>query len=157
MSDHAAFAAKAALAVHLRAAGHDVLDLGTDGTASVDYPDFGAKGGKAVAAGLGERGLFLCGSGIGISISANKVPGIRAALVYDEWSARMSRRHNDANVACFGARVHADARIAEMADVFLATAFEGGRHAARVAKIAALEAGAGRGADGGAKAGGGCC
>ena len=151
MSDHAAFAAKAALVTHLRAAGHEVLDLGTDGPASVDYPDFGAKGGKAVAAGLGERGLFLCGSGIGISISANKVPGIRAALVYDEWSARMSRRHNDANVACFGGRVHADARIAEMADVFLATPFDGGRHAARVAKIAALDAGAG------AKAGGGGC
>lgn len=151
MSDHAAFAAKAALVAHLKAAGHEVLDLGTDGLASVDYPDFGAKGGKAVAAGLGERGLFLCGSGIGISISANKVPGIRAALVYDEWSARMSRRHNDANVACFGGRVHADARIAEMADVFLATPFDGGRHAARVAKIAALDAGAG------AKAGGGGC
>ncbi len=156
MSDHAAFAAKAALVAHLHAAGHEVLDLGTDGPASVDYPDFGAKGGKAVAAGLGERGLFLCGSGIGISISANKVPGVRAALVYDEWSARMSRRHNDANVACFGGRVHADARIAEMADVFLATPFDGGRHTGRVAKIAALDGSAGTGS-GGKAGGGGCC
>lgn len=153
MSDHAAFAAKAALAAHLKAGGHEVLDLGTDGPSSVDYPDFGAKGGRAVAAGLGERGLFLCGSGIGICMAANKVPGIRAALVYDESSARMSRRHNDANVACFGARVHADVRIAELADVFLSTAFEGGRHAERVQKIAALDAKA----DAGGRAGGGCC
>ena len=138
MSDHAAFAAKAALSAHLRAKGHEVLDLGTDATASVDYPDFGAKGGRAVAEGRAPFGVFLCGSGIGIAIAANKVAGIRAANLRDEFDAEMSRRHNDANVACFGARVHADARIASLTDLFLATPFEGGRHAARVAKLGAI-------------------
>jgi len=139
VSDHAAFAAKASLKAHLVAKGHEVIDLGTDGTASVDYPDYAAIGGRAVAAGQAPFGLFLCGSGIGIAIAANKVAGIRAALVYDEFSAEMSRRHNDANVACFGGRVLAEARIASLADLFLATPFEGGRHAARVAKISKLE------------------
>lgn len=139
MSDHAAYAAKTALKAHLVAQGHEVIDLGTDGTASVDYPDFGAIGGRAVASGRAPFGIFLCGSGIGISIAANKVNGIRAALVYDEFSASMSRRHNDANVACFGARVLAEPRIASLADLFLATPFEGGRHATRVAKIAGIE------------------
>jgi len=92
-----------------------------------------------VAEGRAPFGLFLCGSGIGICIAANKVNGIRAALVYDEFSAEMSRRHNDANVACFGARALPQARIASLADLFLATPFEGGRHAARVEKLAKIE------------------
>ena len=92
MSDHAGVTAKAALARHLEAEGHVVLDLGTDSAASVDYPDFASKGGRAVAAGEGERGVFLCGTGIGVCMAANKVPGIRAAVVYDEASAEMSRR-----------------------------------------------------------------
>lgn len=144
-SDHAAFEAKAAVAAHLRAAGHEVVDVGTSGPASVDYPDFGAEGGRAVAAGRGERGIFLCGSGIGICIAANKVPGVRAAQVHDAFTAEMSRRHNDANVACFGARSLSVAEILPLVDLFLRTGFEGGRHAGRVAKLAALDA-AGRGA-----------
>ncbi len=139
MSDHAAFAAKSALKAHLEAKGHDVVDLGTDGTTSVDYPDFAAKGGRAVASGVAPFGAFLCGSGIGICISANKVDGIRAAQVYDEFTAEMARRHNDANVICLGGRSLADDRIARLVDLFLATPFDGGRHAARVEKIRRLE------------------
>ena len=139
MSDHAAFAAKSALKAHLVAKGHDVVDLGTDGTTSVDYPDFGARGGRAVASGVAPFGAFLCGSGIGICISANKVKGIRAAQVYDEFTAEMARRHNDANVICLGGRSLADDRIARLVDLFLATPFDGGRHAARVEKIRRLE------------------
>ena len=105
----------------------------------MDYPDFGAKGGRAVAAGEGERGVFLCGSGIGICIAANKVPGIRAAQVYDEASAELSRRHNDANVACLGARTMTVQRALALADLWLATPFEGGRHARRVEKLGRLD------------------
>ena len=139
MSDHAAFAAKTALKAHLASEGHEVVDLGTDGLASVDYPDFAAKGGHAVASGVAPFGAFLCGSGIGICIAANKVDGIRAAQVYDEFSAEMSRRHNDANVICLGGRTLADDRIAKLVDIFLATPFDGGRHAPRVEKIRLLE------------------
>jgi len=92
-----------------------------------------------VASGVAPFGVFLCGSGMGIMIAANKVDGVRAALVYDEFSAEMSRRHNDANVACLGGRVLAHERIARLVDLFLATPFEGGRHAARVAKIGDIE------------------
>src|SRR5262249_39254942 len=105
VSDHTGVEPKAALAVHLRQKGHEGLDLGPDSKASVDYPDFAEKGGKAIAAGKADRGVFMCGTGIGISIAANKVRGIRAALVYDENTVDMSRKHNDANVVCLGARV----------------------------------------------------
>ena len=116
-----------------------MLDLGTDSTASVDYADYAAKGGRAVAAGEGERGAFLCGSGIGICIAANKIPGVRGAVLHDEFDAEMSRRHNDANVACLGARVLTAERMAALVDLFLATPFDGGRHTGRVAKINALD------------------
>lgn len=139
VSDHAGVAAKAALGAHLRARGHEVVDLGTCSTASVDYPDLAAVGARAVASGRGERGVFLCGTGIGVCIAANKIRGIRAALVHDENTAQMSRRHNDANVACLGARILPVERIVALADLFLSTAFEGGRHEARVEKIARLE------------------
>lgn len=139
MSDHAAFAAKEALKKHLAAAGRQVIDLGTDSTASVDYPDLAAKGARAVARGDGDRGVFLCGTGIGVCIAANKVRGVRAASVWDDVSAEMSRRHNDANVACLGARTLDEATIARLVDLWLATEFEGGRHAGRVAKIQALD------------------
>jgi ribose 5-phosphate isomerase B len=109
----------------------------------VDYPDFAAKGARAVARGDGECGVFLCGTGIGVSIAANKIRGIRAALVYDETSAEMSRRHNNANVACLGARTQTTERIAALVDLWLATPFDGGRHAARVAKFAQIEDGPG--------------
>jgi ribose 5-phosphate isomerase B len=116
-----------------------VLDYGTNDERPVDYPDLAAKGGRAVASGEAERGVFLCGTGLGVCMAANKVHGVRAAVLTDLFTAEMSRRHNDANVACLGARIHADASIARIVDVFLATPFDGGRHAARVAKIMALE------------------
>ena len=138
MSDHAGVEAKAALRRHLESRGHAVLDLGTDSSEPVDYPDLAARGGRAVAAGEGERGVFLCGTGIGVCMAANKVPGVRAVLLHDETSAEMSRRHNDANVACLGARTTPADRIERLVDLWLATPFEGGRHARRVAKIDAL-------------------
>ncbi len=139
-SDHAGLPLKRVLVELLRKLGDEVIDLGTHGEAAVDYPDFGASVGRAVASAGGQAmGLVVCGSGIGISIAANKVPGIRAALVHDAYTAEVARRHNDANVIAFGARV-VGAGVAEGAlEVFRATAFEAGRHAGRVAKIAALE------------------
>ena len=139
MSDHAAYDAKEALKKHLASAGHQVVDLGTDSTASVDYPDFAAKGAKAVARGEGDRGVFLCGTGLGVCIAANKVKGVRAAPIWDETSAEMSRRHNDANVACLGGRTLDGKTIERLVDLWLATPFDGGRHAGRVAKLNALD------------------
>jgi ribose 5-phosphate isomerase B len=139
VSDHAAYAAKEALKKHLAKAGHQVIDLGTDSTASVDYPDFAAKGAKAVARGEGDRGVFLCGTGLGVCIAANKVKGVRAASIWDETTAEMSRRHNDANVACLGARTLDEKTIERLVDLWLAAPFEGGRHAGRVAKLNALD------------------
>jgi ribose 5-phosphate isomerase B len=139
VSDHAAYDAKEALKKHLAAAGHAVVDLGTDSTASVDYPDFAEKGARAVARGEGDRGVFLCGTGLGVCIAANKVRGIRAASVWDETTAEMSRRHNDANVACLGARMLDAKTITRLVDLWLATPFEAGRHAGRVAKMNALD------------------
>lgn len=142
-SDHAAVAERQALAEACAKAGHEVADLGCAPGASVDYPDMAVRVAHAVANGDAERGILLCGTGIGVSIAANKVPGVRAALVHDEFTAEMSRRHNDANVLCMGARllsVHAMQRLVER---WLATPFEGGRHAGRVEKLRALDGGAG--------------
>jgi len=138
-SDHAAFEAKKTLTVFLRELGHEVIDAGTNGTASCDYPDYAQKVAAAVAGGACERGVLLCGTGIGMSITANKVKGIRAGLCHDILTARLSRRHNNANVLCMGARIMGEETIKETAREFLATPFEGGRHARRVAKIAAME------------------
>lgn len=140
MSDHAGVEAKAALRRHLESEGHVVLDLGTNGVASVDYPDFAEKGGHAIVAGEADRGVFLCGTGIGVCISANKIRGIRAAQIHDENEAELSRRHNDANVACLGARTTSTADVERLVDLWLATPFDGGRHARRVDMITALEA-----------------
>lgn len=134
-SDHAGFHLKQQLADHLREAGHEVVDVGTDSTESVDYPDFGRAVGEAVAAGDAERGVAVCGSGIGICMAAGKVDGIRAATVHDVTSARLARAHNDANVMCVGERLTGPQVALDALDAFLATAFEGGRHARRVAKI----------------------
>ena len=134
-SDHAGFDLKEILKRDLQAAGHDVLDLGTDSTQSVDYPDFGQALAEAVAAGKASRGVLVCGTGIGISIAANRNPKIRAALVHDVTSARLSREHNDANVVAFGQRLIAAEIAREALKVFLSTGFEGGRHAGRVAKL----------------------
>ena len=140
-SDHAGFALKSLIVDHLAAAGHDVLDLGTDsGEVSVDYPVYGAAVGRAVAAGRAERGVCVCGTGIGIGIAANKVPGIRAAVVHDSTTASLARRHNDANVACLGERTTGTAEAVDAVDTFFSTGFDGGRHQRRIDEIAGLEA-----------------
>jgi ribose 5-phosphate isomerase B len=134
-SDHAGFDLKEILKRDLQEAGHDVLDLGTNSTASVDYPDFGHAVAEAIASGRAGRGVVVCGTGIGISIAANRNPRVRAALAHDVTSARLSREHNDANVVAFGARVIGAEVAREALRVFLKTSFEGGRHGARVAKL----------------------
>ncbi|AWK87484.1 ribose 5-phosphate isomerase B [Azospirillum thermophilum] len=135
-SDHAGVELKAQLAAWLKGAGHEVLDLGTDGPASVDYPDFAAAMAAAITGGRAERGVLICGSGIGISIAANRHAGIRAALVHDVTTARLAREHNDANVLALGARIIGPEIAKDCVDTFLKTAFEGGeRHSRRVAKM----------------------
>ncbi len=134
-SDHAGFALKSMIADELRAAGHVVLDLGTHGEASVDYPDYGFALGHAVARGDAAHGIAVCGSGIGISIAANRVPGVRAALCTSGLMARLARQHNDANVLALGSRIIGIEVARDCVDQFLNTAFEGGRHATRVAKF----------------------
>jgi ribose 5-phosphate isomerase B len=137
-SDHAGFDLKEILKSDLQAAGYAVLDLGTNSTASVDYPDFGAAMGDAIASGQAERGVLVCGSGIGISIAANRNPKVRAVLAHDATSARLSREHNDANVVAFGQRLIGVEVAREALKVFLNTGFEGGRHAGRVAKLSGV-------------------
>lgn len=134
-SDHAGFDLKEILKRDLQQAGHDVLDLGTNSTQSVDYPDFGTAMADAVASGRAAKGVLVCGTGIGISMAANRNPKVRAALVHDVTSARLSRLHNDANVVAFGQRLIGTETAREALKVFLDTKFEGGRHAGRVAKL----------------------
>ena len=134
-SDHAGFDLKEILKRDLQQAGLEVLDLGTNSTQSVDYPDFGTAMADAVASGKAERGVLVCGTGIGISMAANRNPKVRAALVHDVTSARLSRLHNDANVVAFGQRLIGTETAREALKVFLGTEFEGGRHANRVAKL----------------------
>ena len=134
-SDHAGFDLKEILKRDLQAAGHDVLDLGTNTTQPVDYPDFGMAMADAVASGRAAKGVVVCGTGIGISMAANRNPKVRAALVHDVTSARLSRLHNDANVVAFGQRLIGTETAREALKVFLGTEFEGGRHANRVAKL----------------------
>ncbi|MBI2346497.1 MAG: ribose 5-phosphate isomerase B [Deltaproteobacteria bacterium] len=134
-ADHAGFPLKEALVKHARAKGLDVIDLGTDSTEPVDYPDLAARVAEAVASGRASRGVLVCGSAIGMCIAANRYRKIRAAALRDEFDARMSREHNDANVACFGARVTPEQESKRLLDLWLATAFAGGRHARRVGKI----------------------
>ncbi|HEY5597783.1 MAG TPA: ribose 5-phosphate isomerase B [Kiloniellales bacterium] len=136
-SDHAGYEMKGALIEELRGMGYDVLDLGCNGPASVDYPDFGRAVAEAVANGRAERGVIVCGTGIGISIAANRNPRVRAAPCHDETSARLAREHNDANVLALGARLVGPEVAKACLRVFLATEFAGGRHAARVAKLGA--------------------
>jgi ribose 5-phosphate isomerase B len=145
-SDHAAVAERGTLAAHLAQAGHTVLDLGCPPGASVDYPEPAAAVAEAVATGRADRGVLLCGTGIGVCMAAGKVAGIRAATVHDEYTAEMARRHNDANVLCMGARLLSVTAMVRALDRFLATPFDGGRHAGRVAKIMALETPRGAGA-----------
>ena len=135
-SDHAGFELKTQLKAQLQEMGYDVEDLGTDGPASVDYPDFGFAMARAIADGKADKGVLVCGSGIGISMAANRHANIRAALIHDALGAKMCRLHNDANVICFGGRMIGADVAKDCLQVFLDTAFEGGRHARRVDKLA---------------------
>jgi ribose 5-phosphate isomerase B len=138
-SDHAAVALKATLTAWAREAGHDVLDLGADGAASVDYPDYGYAVADAIASGRADRGVALCGSGIGISIAANRHPACRCALVSEPLSARLARAHNDANAIAMGARVIGEEMARACLETFLSAEFEGGRHQHRVDKLSRQE------------------
>ena len=138
-SDHAGFELKETLKAWLVEMGHDVVDVGTHSEERCDYPHFGAAVGHAVADGEVERGVTVCGSGQGIAMAANKVPGVRAGVIRDVEDAEMTRRHNDANVASFGGRVTDRTHAIEALAVFLSTDFEGGRHAARVEQLGALD------------------
>ena len=138
-SDHRGYAAKEHLKAYLASAGHHVTDYGCDGPASCDYPDTALVGAQSVASGDTDRGIFLCGTGIGMSITANKVKGIRAALCHDELTAEMSRRHNDANVLCLPADLIGEELMRRVIDVWLRTEYESGRHDRRLAKITAFE------------------
>jgi ribose 5-phosphate isomerase B len=139
-SDHAGFELKQHLANMLRDGGHDVLDLGTNSTESCDYPEFCAAVGRAVRNGDADLGMVLGGSGQGEQLAANKVHGVRAALCNDLYTARMARAHNDANVLSVGARVVGVGLAEEIVATFLATPFEGGRHARRVEQVMMIEA-----------------
>lgn len=136
-ADHGGFELKEALKKKLPAV--EWVDMGTNSGDSVDYPDFGAALARRVAAGEFERGVLICGSGIGISIAANKIKGIRAALCHNTYTAEMARKHNDANIIAMGGRIVDENTAAAMTEIFLSTDFEGGRHARRVEKIQALE------------------
>jgi len=138
-SDHAGYQGKEAIKHQLEQQGISVVDLGTNAETSVDYPDYAERVAEAIAKGEAERGILVCGSGIGMSIAANKIPGIRAALAWNEETARLSRQHNDANVVAIGARTTEPRVIEQIVNTFLNTEFEGGRHAQRVEKIANLE------------------
>lgn len=134
-SDHAGYELKSTLVEELGAMGHAVLDLGTDGPASVDYPDFADALAAALADGRAERGVLVCGSGLGIAMAANRHPGIRAAPCHDETSARLTREHNDANVLALGARLIGVEVAKDCLKTFLETDYAGGRHQRRVAKL----------------------
>lgn len=134
-SDHAAIALRRAVAAHAEGLGWTVADMGPQTEASVHYPEFGAAAARAVAGGEADLGIVLCGTGQGIMMAANKVPGIRCGVCHDTFSARMIRAHNDANMMAMGARVIGEGLALEVVAAFLSTAFEGGRHATRVAMI----------------------
>ena len=131
-SDHGGFALKEAIKAHLTDRGYEVLDLGTHSEESVDYPKYGQACGEAVISGQADRGIVCCGTGIGISIAANKVKGIRAAVVTNEFMAEMTKRHNDANIIALGGRVLETEYALKLVDIWLDTEFEGGRHQRRV-------------------------
>lgn len=141
-ADHRGHSAKERINILLGEMGHEVLDMGTDGTKSCDYPDTAYPAAKAVSDGKAQRGILICGSGIGMSICANKVPGVRAALCHDELTAELSRRHNNANVLCLASDVLGEELMRRIVSSWLKTEFEAnGRHARRVEKIAWIEQG----------------
>jgi ribose 5-phosphate isomerase B len=144
-ADHRGYPLKERIKALLRSLAHEALDVGTQGEESVDYTDFAIAAGEMVARGEADRGILICGSGAGMSIAANKVGGVRAALAVNPEGARLARAHNDANVLALGAWQEGDVdRVMETVKAFLATDFEGGRHARRVDKIRAYEAKKGR-------------
>ena len=134
-SDHAAYELKEAIKAKLISEGHEVIDVGCDSTESVDYPKYGHAVGRTVASGEAERGIAVCGSGIGISIACNKVPGIRAALCTSVEMAEMCRRHNNANVVCMGARMISQELAFDIIDTWMTTDFEAGKHLRRINEI----------------------
>lgn len=138
-SDHRGFEAKERISALIKSLGHSVVDHGATSQDACDYPDTAQAVATDVAAGRVERGVLMCGSGLGMSIAANKVSGVRAALCHDELTAQLSRRHNDANVLCLPADLIGDALMQSMVRTWLTTEFEGGRHARRVEKIRAIE------------------
>ena len=141
-ADHAGFELKERIATYLRQAGHEVLDLGTDSTAPVDYPDFAAAVGRAVVDGRAERGIVICGSGVGAAVAANKLVGVRAGLCHDTYSAAQGVEHDDANVLVLGSRVIGVSLAEVLVRAFTAARFTGAdRHRRRLAKVQALEAG----------------
>ena len=134
-SDHAAYELKEAIKEKLIGEGHEVIDVGCDSTESVDYPKYGHAVGRLVASGEAERGIAVCGSGIGISIACNKVPGIRAALCTSVEMAEMCRRHNNANVVCMGARMISQELAFDIIDTWMTTDFEAGKHLRRINEL----------------------
>ena len=138
-SDHAGYPLKEALIRHLSARGIDIIDCGTNNTDSCDYPDFAVSGCCKVLDGAADLTILCCGTGIGMSMAANKLKGIRAACCSDVFSAKYTRLHNNANVLCLGARVVGEGLACELADVFVDTGFEGGKHLRRIEMIAELE------------------
>ena len=138
-SDHGGLNLKAALTSYLQRRGCTVSDAGTDTGASVDYPDFGLKVAELVVAGTAELGVLICGTGIGMSIAANKVPGVRAALVTDVFMARMAKEHNNANILVLGGRVLDEQKACDLVGAWLDATFEGGRHQSRLDKITEIE------------------
>ncbi|HEX9092852.1 MAG TPA: ribose 5-phosphate isomerase B [Coriobacteriia bacterium] len=140
-SDHAGFGLKESVKAHLEGQGHEVVDIGTHSADSVDYPGYAGKVGRAVASGEADFGILVCGSGLGMSIAANKVHGVRAVPVTDPEFAKMARAHNDANVLTLAGRYTDSETAARIVDTFLATPFEGGRHERRVEGITEIESG----------------
>ncbi len=138
-SDHRGFSVKSKLQEVLARLGHDVDDVGTHSAESCDYPDVAAKVGERVSRGEADRGILICGTGLGMCIAANKFHGVRAAPCHDDLTAELSRRHNDLNVLCLSADLLGERLIDRMVEIWLSTPFEGGRHARRVEKIAELE------------------
>ncbi len=137
--DHGGFRYKKTLVDFLKKNGHEIVDFGTNSEDSCDYPDFALPAAESVAKGDCDRGILICGTGIGISIAANKVLGIRCAHCHDVFSAKATRQHNDANMIAFGERVIGQGLMLEIVSAFLTTDFEGGRHVGRIAKITAIE------------------
>lgn len=140
-SDHRGVMIKSLIANYLRERHHEVVDVGTDGTQAVDYPDYAAQVCERIIDGSVERGILLCGTGVGMSIAANKFSGIRAAATSDNVSAELARSHNDCNVLCLSADLLSERRAYELVDIFLNTNFEGGRHGRRLEKIHLIEIG----------------